>query len=190
MITVDQLRKMGGRIAYTPVGLIRIEPNNKQLWHFYSPDAPPILTNNIHTHPQSFTSKVLKGGIRNHIYRVNDVEEETEHCVRCVKFRVSPDKTKSSTKKAEIVRENVSYEKTVTFDTYAGGEYYLHYLTMHKVEILEPKTVTVLDCQPYIGAFPDVFFVMGKDVFYTTEQLHNRKSTKECWEIVADVLAN
>ncbi|MGV7235523.1 MAG: hypothetical protein ACQ9ET_04620 [Nitrosomonadaceae bacterium] len=189
MITVDELRKMGGRIAYTPVGLIRIEPNKYQLYHFYSPDAPPILEENVHTHPQSFKSTVIKGGIRNHIYRVDDVMEETDYCVRCVKFRVPPALQQSSTKTAKVVRKNVSYEKCVTFDTYEGNNYDLHYTTMHEVEILEPKTATILDCRPHIGAYPDVFFVMGKDVSYTKEQLHNRKTEKECWEIVADVLA-
>ena len=75
MITIDELKKLGGRIAYTPVGLIRIEYDKHHLYHFYSEHAPPLVIENIHTHPHSFTSNVLKGGIRNDIYRYEETEE-------------------------------------------------------------------------------------------------------------------
>ena len=148
----------------------------------------PVIADNIHTHPHSFTSKVIKGGIRNHIYRVEDSVPETDYCVRSILFRVPLTKN-DGTKTATIVRENVSYEKTVTFDTYEGREYQIHKSTMHMIDILEPKTITLLTCNPYIGASPETYFVMGKDVSYTKEQLHNTKSKSECWEIVADTLA-
>jgi hypothetical protein len=153
------------------------------MYHFFSVHAPPIIADNIHTHPHSFTSNVIKGGIRNHIYRIDDAERETNYCVRRLRFRADP------ATPVETVRDNVSYEKTVTFDTYAGNEYDIHNTTMHKIELLEPKTITLIECSPHIGALIDVYFVMDKNTSYTKEQLHNRMNKVKCWEIVADTLA-
>jgi hypothetical protein len=183
MITIDELRKMGGRIAYTPVGVIRLEFSKERMYHFFSEHAPPVLIDNIHTHPHSFISKVIKGGIRNHIYHVEDSEEETVHCVRHFAFRTG----KKS--QMEICRENVTFQEAVRFDTYTGGTYTIDSTTMHTIDILEPKTITLVECSPYIAALTDIYFLMHKDVSYTQEELHNLKTKQECWDIVADTLA-
>jgi len=184
MITIDELRKLGGKISYAPVGVIRLEFSSTQIYHFFSELAPPILIDNIHTHPHSFTSKVIKGGIRNHIYDVTDTDIETKHCVKHIPFR-------SDNEKLEIKmhRDNVRYTQTLRFDTYAGNTYTIDSTTMHMIDTLESKTITLLNCTPYIGGLTDVYFLMDKQVTYTREQLHNFKTEQECWEIVADTLA-
>ncbi len=183
MITIDGLKQLGGKISYAPVGAIRLEFSKERLYHFYSEDAPAILVDNIHTHPHSFSSKVIKGGIRNHIYHVEDSEKETFHCVNHIGFRTG--------KKEQMTmhRENVTFQEVVRFDTYADGTYTIDSTTMHMTDILEPKTITLVECSPYIGALTDTYFLMHKDVSYTREELHNLKTKQECWEIVADTLA-
>lgn len=182
-LTIDGLRLLGGKISYTPVGVIRLEFSKERMYHFFSEHAPPILLDNIHTHPHSFTSKIIKGGIRNHIYNVEDTEEESDYCVRRVAFR------KREKAQIEMYRENTVSQEVVRFDTYAGGTYTIGSTTMHTIDILEPKTITLLECSPYIAALTDVYFQMRKDVSYTRDQLHNLKTEQECWEIVADTLA-
>lgn len=182
MITIDQLKKLDGRISYAPVGVIRLEYAKDRLYHFYSEQAPAILMENIHTHPHSFTSTIIKGGIRNHLYRVEDSMVETEHCVRSFAFR-----TKGA--KIKMEQSNVTYDRITTFDTYSDGEYRIHYTAMHMINILVPKTITHLSCSPHIGALRDVYFVMKKNVSYDKEELRNLKTEDECWEIVADTLA-
>jgi hypothetical protein len=184
MITVDSLKKLGGKISYTPVGVIRLEFAKDRMYHFFSEHAPPILSDNIHTHPHSFVSNVIKGGIRNHIYQIQDSDTETEHCVKRFKFR-----TENKDEKLTMHKENVTFHEATRFDTYAGGTYRIDSTTMHEIDILEPKTITLLTCTPYIAALTDVYFLMKKEVSYTREQLHNLKTTQECWEIVADTLA-
>jgi len=183
MITIDGLKKLGGKPRYTPVGVIRFEFSKERMYHFFSEHAPPVLENNIHTHPHSFSSRIIKGGIRNHIYHVEDSETETQHHVTHISYRTG------ERAEANVHRENVTFQEVAQFDTYTGGTYTIDSTTMHKIHILEPKTVTLLDCNPYIGGLDDVYFVMGKDVTYTWEELQNLKTEQECWEIVADTLA-
>ena len=84
--------------------------------------------------------------------------------------------------------ENIEFNKVLTFNVTEGNTYYLHYTTMHYVTATN-NTVTLLNCDPYIGALKNVDFIMRKDVVYKEEELKNLKTEKECWEIVEQVLA-
>lgn len=183
MITIDELRKLNGRISYTPVGVVRLVFREKYMYHFFSDQAPPVLIDNIHTHPHSFKSIIKKGGIRNHVYRYEKSEDETEYNLAS---RLYPGRAKATLK---IEENNINFNKVLTFDTLEGGSYNINHTTMHEIELLAPKVVTLLNCSPYIGAMSKVLFIMKKDTVYTKEQLFNLKTEKECWEIVEYTLA-
>lgn len=183
MITIDELRKLDGKITYTPLGVIRYVFRESYMYHFYSDQAPIVLVDNMHTHPHSFKSTVMKGGIQNHIYHYEKSMEETEYNLRS---RPYPGRGKATVK---IEEDNVDFNEVLTFDTNVGDSYNIDHTTMHRVKLLTPKVVTLLKCSPSIGAESNVFFIMKKETDYTADQWVGLKTEKECWEAVEYTLA-
>lgn len=178
MITIDEFRKMDGRIRSTPIGAIRLVVGVNTLYHFYSDKMPLVLVDNMHTHPFSFKSTVIKGGIQNQLYRYEISTEDAEYNLRLRSWPI--------TSPMKIIHEHVNVEKILSFNTYEGASYNIDCSVMHKVELLTPKLITFVEGSENSS---DVFFVMKKGVDYTKEQLHNLKTQDECWEIVEYTLA-
>ena len=178
MITIDEFRKMDGRIRFTPIGAIRLVVGVNTHYHFYSDKMPLVLIDNMHTHPFSFKSTVLKGGIQNQVYSYEESTEDAEYNLRS---RGWPIRTPM-----KIIHPHVSIKKMLSFDTYEGETYNIDYSIMHRVEQLTPKLITFIEGSEDTA---DVFFIMKKGKNYTEEELFHLKSRKECWEIVEYTLA-
>lgn len=63
-IDLDLLRSNHQRVYYFGLGFIQLKINEVERLHFYSPELP-VITEDIHDHRYSFTSKVLKGILKN-----------------------------------------------------------------------------------------------------------------------------
>jgi len=173
MLTIDGLRKLKGRAVYHPLGAIRLHFRGNMVYHFYSDQAPMMSDENIHTHPYSFKSTVYKGGVRNIVYHYEEAENETECRLlerACREGACEQNKY-----------ENVDFYEALRFETLAGESYNIHHSVMHKIELVEPKTVTLLEKGPVIG---DALFILDKDIVWNDEELFNLKPEEECWEII------
>ncbi len=173
MITIDELRRLNGRITYQPLGAVRITFRKNLIYQFYSKLTPPVNPDNYHTHPYSFNSTIIKGGIRNHIYHFEESNEETKCRLQARACRRGVPLT--------TVYENVNFNEVLTYDTYEGNSYDMHYTVMHKIEPLGPKVISLLRKGP---AEDDVLFIFDKTVHFTEEELFDLKTKDECWEIV------
>ena len=173
MITIDELRKLNGRVRYSAMGVVKIGVDFKEFWHFYS-DQTPIPEGNIHSHPYAYESKILFGGIRHSIYDVVPIEEETQQNYQARFGRAGTPLT--------VIHDNIDIIESATFDTYKNDEYYIDHSTLHKIAPLTSKCVTYLKAEPWQNK---LYFVVDKDRQYTREEaLAQRASESECWEII------
>lgn len=175
MITIDELRKLNGRVTYHALGTVKLNVGFKEFWHFYSDKTPVALDENIHSHPYSYDSKILFGGIRHHIYDVIPTEEKR---VNSYKRRAKH----GSKVELDVIHENIDVLETITFDTYKDDTYYINHSTLHKIELITPKCVTYLKAQPWQD---NLFFVVHEDWNMTRKEILTQKaSNAECWEII------
>jgi len=172
MTTVDQLRRLGGRVTYHQFGVVKLKVRN-QFWHFYS-DQTPIPPGNIHSHPYAYESRILFGGIRHYICDVVPTTEETQHSYQARIGRVGTPLT--------VIHDNIEIIESVTFDTYKGDSYYINHSTLHKVAPITEKCVTYLKAEAW---YDKLYFVVDRDKVYTREDALTKKATSdECWEII------
>ena len=179
MVSVDQLRALNGHVTYNPLGVVKLRIGYRRFWHFYSEDTPAVLKENIHSHPYSFESRIIKGSVRHQIYHVEETDQETDY-----NFRV---RGKSKDSPLVVKYENINYHKVLEFDTNEGDTYNIHHSVLHQIELTSPKAVTVLSAGPWVES---VQFVMRKDVNYTKEELFQRATEAECWEIIEHILSD
>lgn len=175
MLTIDELRAKNGVVTYHPMGVVKLRVNWDEFWHFYSDKTPVALDENIHSHPYTYDSTILFGGLRHYIYDVVPTEEKRPNSYqgRFGRGHKTP---------LTVVHENVDILETTRFDTYKGDSYYIKHSTLHKIEQIMPKTVTYLKAEPWQE---QLFFVVHEDWKWTKEELMTQKATPdECWEII------
>lgn len=173
MITIDELQALNGKVTYNPLGVVKIRVNYDEFWHFYSDKTPVTLKENIHTHPYSYESKILFGGIRHHIYDVEPTDEETLHKYqKRGRVRTAPLIT---------IHENVNVIQSAVFDTYKNNSYYIHNCVLHQTELLTSKCVTYLKAEPWVH---QVFFIKKEGIDFSVEDVRQKASVAECWEII------
>ena len=174
MTTVDQLRRLNGTVTYHRFGVVKLRVKD-QFWHFYSDRTPVVLKENIHSHPYPYESKILFGGIRHHIYAVKPSEEESKQNYR-MRMRMS-----GNTSPLNVVYDNIELIKSATFDTYKQDTYTIEHSVLHQIELITPKCVTHLTAGRWGNP---VYFVLNKELEFTKDDIWQRVSTDECWEII------
>jgi hypothetical protein len=176
MLNIDELRKIAVRkVVYHPLGAIRLTfgKNFENVYHFYSDKTPMLSADNIHTHPYSFKSTIIKGGVRNHVYHWEESNEPTKHCMMRKECRAG--------ETWNFEHSNVTYNKVLTFDTYENNSYTIDYTVMHKIELLAPKVISLLEKS---AVMQEPTFILPQDKLYTEEELFDLKPEDECWEII------
>ena len=173
MITIDQLRALGGRPHYMGLGCVKyVFRGGSQAYHFYS-DKAEILVEDIHEHRFAFTSTVKKGTLKNYIYDVHGTDPDSTLQVERGECR--PD--------AERVVEvaNASIVELCTFVTAPGQSYHLDQTTLHRIECLTPKVVTLINREPMIETKPRFIVDTANP---SVCAFSKPKSEKECWELI------
>ena len=180
MLTIDELRKLNGHVVCHPLGAVRLLFNRggkKFVYHFYSDHSPMQDPTNLHNHPYTFTSTVFKGTLRNFIYDISESETETEHKMiqrECCEGSETP-----------TIYENVDRVNTLTFDVSEGQSYNIHHSVIHRLEILTPTAISLLEK----GANENMpYFVLEQHIEQKDEELFNLKPENECWEIIRHIL--
>lgn len=176
MLTIDGLKKLNGQIVYHPLGAIRLifsRGGKKLVYHFYSDQSPMQDPTNLHNHPYTFTSKIFKGTLRNFIYDVSESETETKHKMiqrECCENSPTP-----------IIHENVERVNTLTFDVSEGQSYNIHHSVIHRIELVTPKVISLLEKGPTVIK---PYFVLEQHIEHKDGELFNLKPESECWEII------
>jgi len=178
MITIDELRQLGGYAHYMGLGVIKYVFRKNRAYHFWS-DLAPAIVEDIHEHRFGFTSKVVKGELKNYIYDVvgqdpnSSLQVERGECV--------------SGAERIIEVPNANIVEMCTFTTVEGKAYTIAYDTLHRVECVTPKVITLLDKNlPFQQENPRFVTDANNPSVCAFSQ---PKSEKECWEIIEYTLA-
>lgn len=179
MITIDQLRALNGRPHYMGLGCVKyVFRQSSQAYHFYS-DKAEILVEDIHEHRFGFTSKVIKGELKNYIYDVHSSDPESTLQVERGECKPGAERI------VEVANANVV--ELCTFVTSPGQTYSLHQTTLHRIECVTPKVITVINREPMTELMPRfIIDTANPSVCAFSEP----KSVKECWEIIEYTLGD
>ncbi len=177
MITIDELRKLGGVPSQQGMGVIKYK-FGYQAYHFYSGEIHQVRNTGIHSHHHSFTSKVLKGELKNYIYRVDGTDPDSTYQIIRKKSRINA--------KYIIEQSNVNLIEACSFTTVAGQSYHIEYTTLHKIECKALKVITYLNLKP-LPRQKTINFATDTSLSMFSEP-HSPKSEAQCWEVIEDIL--
>jgi hypothetical protein len=178
MITIDQLRALNGIPHYMGLGVVKYPFCKNQSYHFYS-DRAKILVEDIHEHRFSFTSRVLKGKLKNYIYEIDGTDPTST--LRVERKECAPDSQQ------EILLSNINLIERCTFITEPNQEYRMHYTTLHKIECLTTKVITHI--------YKELPFAQTTPRFIADETkpsvcaFSEPKTVNECWDIIEYTLS-
>jgi len=87
-----------------------------------------------------------------------------------------------------IVHANVNLREDCTFTTTVGEEYHIHYRTLHEVELITPKVITLLTKElPFKQTEPHFI----TDTANPSDCAFSKPmSVKECWEVIEYTLSD
>ena len=179
MITIDYLRKLNGKPKQAGIGVIKFRVGNRA-WHFYDGRIHRIINIGIHEHFNDFTSQVIKGELKNHIYTVNGTDpDSTLQLIR-----------QQSKINAEYVveQDNIKLIEACSFSTATGRSYYLQRTALHKVEMLAPKVITFLKSEGPWFEKRTLRYVIDTRIPPPDLSKNKRRSLSELWEIIEDIL--
>jgi hypothetical protein len=172
MITVDELRALGGYPHYLGLGVIKCRVGNDRAYHFYC-DRAEVLVNQIHDHRFSFKSTILRGELKNYIYEIAGTDPTSTLQVERGECKKGAERT--------IEVHNAKMKEICNYTNVEGGSYYMPYDTLHQIERLSPVVVTYIEKEPFSQMEP-------RFVVDTSEPrvcaMSKPKTQDECWEII------
>lgn len=172
MITIDELRKMGGYPHYLGLGVIKCRIGKDEAYHFWS-DRSPVLVDQIHDHRFGFTSTVLKGVLKNTIFVVDGQDPDSM-------LQVERGECKEGAER-EILVPNAKMKEVINFTTAPGESYYIAYDTLHQIELMTPKVITHIKKEPFSQMAPR--YVVDTSIERVCA-MSQPKTQDECWEII------
>ncbi len=179
-LSVTELKKEAIKPPkFSGVGGLKLKTNSG-VYRFYNENLIDRHTDQVHTHTYGFNSIVLKGTLRNIIYNVTSVDEDTQYCLtqgECIKG-CQPD----------VISENVTVQELFVTDMPVGTTYRIDPTTFHRVEFITDSVVTYLaPPNPHAG---NPMYVMDKSIGYICPWGDTMLSSKDCWEIIDQILSN
>jgi len=179
MITVDELRALDGHAQYMGLGVIKYAFRKNRAYHFYSNKILSIV-DDIHEHKFGFTSTVIKGELKNYIYEIDGTDPNSTLQVErgvCGRDTIRT-----------LVQSNINLVESCTFTTRPGQSYHIEYTTLHKIECLTPKVITLLTKElPLSQLDPQFITDATKQAVCAFSQ---PKSDAECWELIEYTLSD
>lgn len=173
MITIDHLRALKGKPHYMGLGCVKyVFRGGSQAYHFYC-DKAEILVEDIHEHRFGFTSTVKKGTLKNYIYEVHGTDPESTLQVERGECKPGAERI------VEVANANVV--EVCTFVTDPGQSYTLHQTTLHRIECITPKVVTLINRKELVEPMPRFITDAANP---SVCAFSKPKSEKECWEIM------
>tara|TARA_R110001592_G_scaffold1805_8_gene10818 strand:- start:6073 stop:6618 length:546 start_codon:yes stop_codon:yes gene_type:complete len=173
MYTIDQFRKMGGKTMYVGTGTIKLLLNKGfNIYNFYS-DKAELLIDDIHDHRSGFNSTILKGTLRNILYKIDGEDPES-------KYRLEYGECKEGSERV-IVQDNVVFKETCRFDQIEGTSYFMEHDVLHSIELMTPSVITHMVRNPLVKQAPNFIIDTTKPFKCAFSE---PKTDKECWEII------
>ena len=170
-IDLEWLKKNNERIYYFGLGFIQVKINDKYRLHFYT-DKLPTITDNPHNHRYDFHSFILKGEIKNIMYKVRKGSRyilENESCNESIKAPLE-------SKEVDIVEDGYEIYKK-------GDSYFMNYKDFHVVE--SNNCITLLKRSDYKQEYAQV---INKKEENSTCPFSIKEDDDVLWNIIGDML--
>lgn len=128
----NYLQQPQHEVVYVGEGVAGIAINQTTSFHFYTSDAPRMIED-LHSHMRGYTSNVLKGTIRNHIYEIQGLNSQGRLLIntKCPLLC-----GKGGCAKQTVVQRNLNVVKIKEITTKCGESYTLNYNEFHMFELL------------------------------------------------------
>lgn len=179
MITIDKMQR---DCLYPPrymgLGCIKLNLKDGTLYNFYNVERTDAFSDHIHNHQFTFDSEIMRGGLRNNIYRIDDVPEGSDFklvmgaCTKGIEW--------------DLIRDNVVATQTGYFDTLCGDVYHMDVDTFHKIEWLGDKVISRI--HNIIWKRKEAQFIHSKSNPPICA-FSRPKDQFECWEIIEDTMS-
>lgn len=177
---LDLLQKSHTKIHFFGLGFIQVKMNDDSRYHFYHPELESFVEN-PHNHRYYFTSTVIRGSLRNHIWGFT-THQEIQGDVPAVLRYESCDPTKPPPDTKCPVR----VKKISSFDIHAGSSYYMDSDTYHQVErVGDAPCVTHLVRGPKVDDWAGVICLEGKEDLCPFSR---NLSEDDLWRIVSECI--
>lgn len=170
-IDVNWLKQNNTMIHFFGLGFIQVKINDEYRLHFFSEELTPFVET-PHNHRYDFESKILKGQIKNNIYKLcngNDYFVDKDSCQSGYKSEFSPILTGF-----ELVSSNIYRQ---------GEKYTMKHDVFHTVE--SNNCITLLKRGKYFKNLADISYFSNEMKICPFSQNINEK---ELWRIVSKML--
>ena len=183
-LKIENLKGDCARLYYFGLGFIQLKLNEIERLHFYSPRIPAI-TEDVHNHRYGFISRILKGQLVNHLYRVDQYPQSFEDSAQkpILDYTVNNESCNPEIKTPRLSIPATALLENIT--TYIEGQSYVMTPTMfHRVETNGP-TITHLIRGHKVSEMAQV--VLPK---YATPvcPFSQKIPENELWEIIEEMI--
>lgn len=171
---LDWLKKNCLMVHYFGLGFIQLKLSRECRMHFYTPELPPITSEeDIHNHRYDFTSVILKGKLSQKIYA----------CVFDQETHVLEEESCQSGVKCEGVKRPCGVKLLGEQFFESGSSYWTCHDTFHKVRAEE--CVTFLKRSDYKKDLAQVIRLKGED---SACPFSKKIEENKLWEIIEKML--
>lgn len=175
---VSLLQKNHTKIHFFGLGFVQVKMNDDSRYHFYHPELE-AFAENPHNHRYYFTSTVVRGSLRNHIWEFTTHQPTPGDVPAILRYESCDPATKVPDPRCPVRVKKVS-----TFDVHEGSSYYLDANTFHQVERLgDGPCITHLVRGPKVDDLAGVVCLEGKEDLCPFSR---NLSEDELWRIVRE----
>ena len=179
----DYLKQPQHEVFYAGEGIAGILIKHNRGFHFYTSDAPRIIKD-LHSHKRSYTSTVLKGAIRNHIYEIRGLTPINGKVLVNIECELICGK--GGCAKQKVVQKNLDVVKIKEITTECGESYSLNYRDFHMFELLTDGPVITSMVHSRIQQ-PNTQIIVDEN-YLTNNCCPVYPSESELWEMVKSCL--
>ena len=135
---IDKLKANNTSIFHAGPGIAGVSTVPYEAYHFYTAEAPRLI-NDLHSHMRSYTSTIIQGEVRNHIYEIQGEDRTSE--LMLVNTSCELLCGVGGCAKHEVVQRNLNVVKVNEISTKQGETYALKYDVFHKFELVSDGPV-------------------------------------------------
>ena len=182
-MNIDKLKANHSGIFHVGPSVAGVLINSYAGYHFYTAETPRLI-DDLHSHMRSYTSTVMQGEVRNHIYEIQGTDPTSglmlvnTDCVLLCGI--------GGCAASRVVQRDLRVVKTDEIHTKQHMSYSLEYTDFHKFELAcEGPVITRIKQQPTKQHNTQIIV----DESYLTNKCHPPEFSEDAlWEMVRSTL--
>lgn len=181
LMDIDKLKKYSP--FYAGAGVAGVALPDGSGYHFYTAKCPRLI-DDLHSHKRSYTSTVIRGTVRNHLYAIKSLGKvgglmlvNTDCELLCGKGGCAA---------SRVVQRNIDVVKIGEEITNQGESYSRNYYDFHKFELVsDGPVITYMQFKPIEQ---NVTQIIVSEDYLTNKCCPQNPTEDELWEMVQSTL--